>query len=291
MKALFCTDVTLDKNNREKIGKEFVVKEVSAISKSRIQESKDKIKEIREKSSPSNSLLLVAFPSFFIGLFLLLITLSKYEEVTLQDAFNESPISFTIGGSLLAFSIILLLFGMFKKPKGYSTKNLLEHLEILKEDIKSNHIELRVPFDSKSVDILVFFYKEINGIPKVTYAPYQEIYSNVPHEIFATPGYINIADHECVYSFQLSELKRIKTINKMIPISGWYKEEHHRSEKYMNYKIGRDKHHNYHISQYHVLEIERYGETYGIYFPCYELPIFEELTGLIAEKSSFSLFS
>ena len=34
---------------------------------------------------------------------------------------------------------------------------------------------------------------------------------------------------------------------------------------------------------YHILEIEKDGEIYGLYFPCYELSAIEELTGLSAE--------
>ena len=36
------------------------------------------------------------------------------------------------------------------------------------------------------------------------------------------------------------------------------------------------------IARFVELELEHEGETWGIYFPCYELPVFEELTGLKA---------
>ena len=38
------------------------------------------------------------------------------------------------------------------------------------------------------------------------------------------------------------------------------------------------------VKPYHILEIERNGTLYGIYFPCYELATFEALTGLKAES-------
>ena len=36
-------------------------------------------------------------------------------------------------------------------------------------------------------------------------------------------------------------------------------------------------------NSYYILEVVHNTETYGIYIPCYELPVFEELTGLRAE--------
>ena len=40
------------------------------------------------------------------------------------------------------------------------------------------------------------------------------------------------------------------------------------------------------MKAYHILELEHGGENYGIYFPCWELPVFERLTGLNAEEAS-----
>ena len=37
------------------------------------------------------------------------------------------------------------------------------------------------------------------------------------------------------------------------------------------------------VIPYYILEVVHNTETYGIYIPCYELPVFEELTGLRAE--------
>ena len=41
---------------------------------------------------------------------------------------------------------------------------------------------------------------------------------------------------------------------------------------------------NVFFKPYYILEIEHNDEIFGIYFPCYELPIFEKLTGLTAQK-------
>ena len=40
----------------------------------------------------------------------------------------------------------------------------------------------------------------------------------------------------------------------------------------------------YSVKPYYILELERDGEEYGIYFPSYELPTFESLTLLHAEN-------
>jgi hypothetical protein len=38
------------------------------------------------------------------------------------------------------------------------------------------------------------------------------------------------------------------------------------------------------VKPYHILELEKDGETYGIYFPAYELAAIESLTLLKAEE-------
>ena len=43
---------------------------------------------------------------------------------------------------------------------------------------------------------------------------------------------------------------------------------------------------NLRVGWYHVLEFVHKGETWGIWFPNYELPFFEKATGLKADEES-----
>ena len=93
-----------------------------------------------------------------------------------------------------------------------------------------------------------------------------------------------MANVESVYAFKRSELKTIKTVNKRISIPTWNKEEEPTAGAFKQYKLAVNNIGNIFFKPYHILEVEHNGETFGIYFPPYELATFEKLTGLKAEK-------
>ena len=85
------------------------------------------------------------------------------------------------------------------------------------------------------------------------------------------------------YRFPIDSFQRISTVKKRIIIGQWHKEERHNKGEYKQYKISTNQY-GYSLKNYHALELERFGETYGIYFPAYELHVFESLTHLSAEN-------
>ena len=86
------------------------------------------------------------------------------------------------------------------------------------------------------------------------------------------------------YAFDFNSLKAIKTVKKSIYIDEWTKETAYNKGIYKKYKLKTTDEENVICKYYHILEFENNGELWGIYFPYYELPIMEEITGLIAEK-------
>ena len=92
-------------------------------------------------------------------------------------------------------------------------------------------------------------------------------YLNPVFKIFSDTNCLYIANLEGKYAFPLSSLVSIHTVKKRIRIAGWNKEIGFKQGVYKQYK----------------LEVYHDGVSLGIYIPCYELPIFEELTGLKAE--------
>ena len=110
------------------------------------------------------------------------------------------------------------------------------------------------------------------------------VYYNVDIKAYATEEGLHLADLEHVYTFKPSELVGIKTVHKRIVIPLWNKEEGVNEGTYKPYKITPLNTGDFSFKNHHILEIEREGERYGVYFPCYELDIFERLTGLKAEE-------
>lgn len=54
--------------------------------------------------------------------------------------------------------------------------------------------------------------------------------------------------------------------------------------RYKAYKLSEGDNGLIYCKPYYILELDRAGERWGIYFPCYELPAFERATGLTAEE-------
>ena len=61
--------------------------------------------------------------------------------------------------------------------------------------------------------------------------------------------------------------------------------EKHNKGIYKEYKIATNNY-GYTVKGYHVLEISKAGETYGLYFPAYERHIVEKITNLTAEEAA-----
>jgi hypothetical protein len=100
--------------------------------------------------------------------------------------------------------------------------------------------------------------------------------------MYATLDEVYIADLENVYSFKKSEIKALTTVNKRISVSNWNKREDPRMGIYIPYKMTVNNLGDIFMKPYYILEIEREGQAYGIYFPCYEIKTVEFLSGLKA---------
>lgn len=64
----------------------------------------------------------------------------------------------------------------------------------------------------------------------------------------------------------------------------WNKDEAYNKGVYKQYKLVEDNLGRVSGKNYQILELNSGGKRWGIYFPCYELPVFEEITGLKADE-------
>ena len=94
---------------------------------------------------------------------------------------------------------------------------------------------------------------------------------------------------EGIIAVPLSELKAIRTVRKKILLPDWTKGKpltHEQYKPYMLKMVRGGVFENLRVGWYHVLEFVHKGETWGIWFPNYELPFFEKATGLKADEES-----
>ena len=129
----------------------------------------------------------------------------------------------------------------------------------------------------------MFGYKIKNGEIRPQLIGLQNTpYTNAEVKMYATDEDISLVDLGSVYSFKKEELKSIICVNKRIGVPEWNKEEDPRKGNFKPYKMTVNQGTVF-FKPYYILHIEREGEHFGLYFPCYELEAFERLTGLTVE--------
>ena len=81
----------------------------------------------------------------------------------------------------------------------------------------------------------------------------------------------------------MTSLKGIQTVKKTALFHGWNKELPPTDKSFKPYRVAINQYESITCKPYYILEAEIGSETWGLYFPGYELPVVEGLTGLRAQ--------
>ena len=284
MKPLFAINLTDDKKNEVVNGSEFVTKTASIQNTDSLEENQEELKQSIKKSQLPLWLQIV---TYICGIYALIVAASiiKNLDIGFAQMFKNAPALIITAPICGLIWLIFFVYSKIKSKKVLAEENVEQQIADIDKDIDAIYAELGVPDDAINVDILMFRYKIKDGEIK----PYGGM-QNVPYLNFEIKAYtdgkcLHFADTENIYSFDLSELRSITTVNKRISTMNWNKDEHPRKGEFKQYKITvSDESVPYILYKpFHILEGEHNGEKYGIFFPCYELPAFERLTGLRAK--------
>ena len=280
MKPIFCIDVTLDKKNEIVNGSEFITR---TASKQKIEEYENKQEDFEQTVKKSKLPMWLRIIKYLCCL-LFWIVLAASVKAGFETALKNGPI-LVVSGALCGILWIILHFASkAKEKKVLKEEDAERQSKEIYEDFKNIHNELNVPDDAAEVDVLLFKYKMKNGKIRPYVSGLQTTaYINVSVKMYETNDALHIADLENVYSFAKSELKVITTVNKRISVPTWNKDEDPRKGRFKCHKMTVSNIGNVFFKPYYILEIEHESQIFGIYFPCYELEIFEHLTGLKAE--------
>ncbi len=289
MKPIFGVDITQNRKNTKITGTEFMSASVSASAQANFDSQKDEIDQISSKGKLPKWVLGIALALYIYGFFAIMMILRASEDVEFAKIFDKVPWLIISGVLCLALGGIIHFISKKKEEKVSMENNLGYKYDTLSRQMNKMFSELGVPVDAKDVDVLVFCYKMKKGQPRAAVtSPFSGAmtpFNNISLKMYAKDGSLCIADYESVYSFSLYELLSIKTVSKRIAVPNWNKNETYNKGIYKKYKITRDNRYGLtYFKPYHILEIERMGEKYGLYFPCYELPAIEELTGIKADE-------
>lgn len=279
IKPIFCVDITSNKNNTVLNGSEFIAR---SVSKQTIEEYDHKRENLEKTIKKSKLPLWLRIIKLLSGWFSIIVFISCIRP-GFKTAFKNAPGLIIIGVFCGILWAVLHFVSKKKEKQVLKEENAEEQLEELNEDFLSIEDELNVPKDAVEIDILSFKYKLKNGeIRPCAIGMQMTEYFNPIVKIYATPDKLHIVDLENVYSFKKSEIKSIITVNKRISVPTWNKEENPTKGKFKSYKMTVNNFGHVFFKPYYILEIEKDNQTFGIYFPCYELDTIEKLTGLTA---------
>lgn len=284
MKPIWAINLTENKKNEEMNGQEFLAATPSAALTQALNRSEEKADATTEKAKLPFAFRLVQNICGLLGGICVVGLLRGMREVTVTQAYENAPWIFWVGGACLAVYGILKLIGMQKEKTVMSTEESAQTFSNLEGVANAVYAELAVPQNAREVDVFTFYYKEKDGKIKVCEKGMQMApYLNPVFSAFADENALYLANLEGKYAFLRSACVAIHTVKKHIRVASWNKSISLNKGIYKPYKLTTDQYGCVHCQYYHILELRHNGESWGLYFPCYELPTFEALTGLKAQ--------
>ena len=288
MKPFWGMDLTYDKDNEGLNDELFLVAKPDPA----LQEALDRATEQAEGAvSPAelppvlNVLRWVSGAVGALGLVGISRGLSRNDGLSMADAYHNAPWLFWAAGvcALLWFSLTLVARKRFRDLKQSDEgQQLLSHVDMAEQAIMT---QFGVPATAVGVDILSFYYKVDGEQIKVCEKPMQLFsHFNCAFKAYADATDLYLVSDYAKYRFPLAGMTAIRTNKSKVRLHEWNKDVPFSDDVYQPYKMVADKFGCVHVKPHHVLELEQDGETFGIYFPAYELPTFEQLTGLRATQ-------
>lgn len=282
MKPFLGIDLTQNKKNEELNGSVFLAAKPSEALTQTFESSSEKAEETIERSKLHPAIRAGQWICGAVGALVavsLLNALVGEDAVSLGEAYHNASWLFWLAGICLLVWLILKFLSAQKEKTILSSDESTHVLSSLDGVCEAIYTELSVPADAKEVDILSFFYKVKDGNIKVCEKGLQIApYLNLQFKAFADSENLYLANLESKYAFPLSSIQGIRTVKKHIQIISWNKEEAPNKGRYKEYKLTTDDFNRVHCKWYCILEFIHNAETWGIYFPCYELPVFEAIT-------------
>lgn len=289
MKPFLGIDLTQDKKNSKPNGMEMMVLKPSPELVSALDSSKEKMNDAQKKAKLPLVLRIIEWICTFGGIFIvigLLRALGGEDGVTLTQAYANAGEIFWIAGACIAIGAVLRFLGKKKAKTVLESDDSTRTLSNISVSVETIFADLGVPENARDVDILVFFYKNSNCEPKLKTKGNQNfMFMNFPFKIFADPRTFYLANIEGKYAFSRDAVKRIKTVAKRYTVNDWNKDYPFDDDRYKKYGLKMDQYGVIYGKNYYILEVENEGQIWGIYFPSYELPLFEALTGLKPEEA------
>jgi hypothetical protein len=281
MKPIFCTDITVNKNNTEINGTEFISRSISeekrAEMDARANELQRMISQARLPGWMVTLRSIAGFASLIMAMNLMNVVLDKgFTALFAQDQIMGTTICLCAVAAWFYLSRLgrMKVQSMENDPQ-IKTKN--NELEI---EIALMMYEMGVPTNAKSMDILVFNYKTKDGeIIPTTPMMMPSIFMNFECKVYSDGDTICLADSDSVYAFNKSDIKMLRKVDSKATVYSWNKQDNPTDPKYAACGVSLNKMGMATADCYYVVEIEKNGEIFGLYVPGYEAEILREVFG------------
>ena len=281
MKPFFCTDITVDKNNKEINGTEFIKKSISEEKRAEMDARADELQRmINTARTPSWMVTLRSIAGF--GSLVMAMNLIK---VVLEKGFSALFAADQITGTLIFLGAVAIWLYMDREGKARARK--MENDPAIKN--KSNELEIEiammmhemgVPASARSTDVLVFNYKVKDGeVQPVSPMMLPSVFMNFECKAYTEGDAVYLADSDSVYSFEKSDIKMLRRVDKSITVYSWNKQAEPTDPKYGAFGLSVNKMGMVTVPCYYILEVEHCGETFGLYLPGYEAEMLRDLLG------------
>jgi hypothetical protein len=279
-KLFFGTDITTDKKNTRIDGEDFATNRVSMAQERAIDEKVDSVQSLQKKIRLPLPLHLLYLLSGFVTLVIFVAILKSLDETSVSEIFAKMPgliYTMLISGAVWG---VLALAGALRKKRLESSRETAAALQAADFAVAQAYETLGVPASAIDVDIMVCKYHIKNGAPTPK-AGRSYLFSNPEMKVFVESGALCFADVNTRYDIPLSDITGIREIKKRIALPSWNKNTLPTEARYKPYRLTMNEYGQVFIRSYCVLDIYRDGLVqYELYFPTYELPIIERLTGI-----------
>lgn len=285
MKPLFCIDVTENKKNEEINGRELITATAPQVHAERLENKQEELEQTLEKSQLPAAVRMIKFLCGCFGAIVLCAVVKSTYSNGFAQAWKNAPVLILAGVICAVAWVVLQVISKTKEKRVLEERGAEETAAAIQKDIESVYESLGVPFNAPTVDVLMFRYRIKDGEPVAKEMGLQTTpYLNLEVRLYVDGDALCVADLENVYTIPRAALKRMRTVKKRIAVPVWNKEEGPDQGSYKSYKLTVSNMGDVFFKPYHVLEFEHEGESWGIYFPCYEKDVFEAVTGLHAEE-------
>ena len=281
MKPIFCTDITVDKHNTVINGSEFITNSISEEKRAEMDARADELQNlINQAKTPGWMVTLRSIAGFGS-----LIMAMNLFQVVMEKGFSALFAADQIMGTSICLGAVALWFyldrqGKMKVKRMENNPELKAKNNALEVEIALMMHEMGVPASAKPMDVLVFNYKTKDGkVEPVSPAMLPQIYMNFECKAFDGGDSVSIADSENVYTFKKSDIKMLRVVDAKSTVYSWNKQDEPTSSKYAAYGLSLNKMGMATTSSYYIVEIEKDGETFGLYVPSYEAEILREVFG------------